>query len=689
MTNAPVVLKDRYEVERELGRGGMSVVFLAKDRQLMSKRVVVKVLLESSNQDEWIRRKFLQEMEALARIDHPGVVGVLDTGETDAGKRFLVMQYVEGITLRKAMEGGPLPFARAAAILRQAGQAIVAAHDKGVWHRDLKPENIMLQPLDSGQEHVRLIDFGIAGIAESAFGNSQTKVAGSAAYMAPEQLAGQPSGASDIYALGVIAYEILTGRLPYAAGSMMHLASEEHARPQKPCALRPDLSEAADRALLRALAFRPENRYARATDFCEELAQALTAATSRVTAAHPREGALEMAHVLFMDIAGYSLASMDQQREYLGTLQQVVRTTAAFRKAEQDCELVSLPTGDGMALAFFGDPTAPAQCAFEVASALKSRADLKLRMGIHTGPVYRVADINANANVSGGGINVAQRVMDCGDAGHILVSKAVADVLAQFTQWSPLLVDLGTHPLKHGVEVQIYNLTSSEFGNPAVPSKFGPQRKKSRMPLLVGAIAAVVLLIAGIFVWRTMTPHGEPLQVAYFITVQKWRDGKPFGNPFHLPGEMIFEKDYRIAIEVQSEQSGYLYILNEGLVGATGKRSYALLEPRNGASAELAPSAKVRIPPTDWFRFDEATGKETCYLIWSHSAVPEIERLKTLPSTRGVVLVTDEAHIREIDDFVTKNKATKVEIRKDEKLRQSELRTASGILVHAIVLEHQ
>src|ERR1700693_3431075 len=152
MLAATRVLKDRYEVERELGRGGMSVVYLARDRQLLAKRVVVKVLLEETSQDPWMRQKFQQEMEALARIDHPGVVGVVDSGLTAEGQRFLVMQYIEGVTLRSRIEPGGMNFVRAAGLIRQIGQALGAAHEKGVWHRDLKPENVMLQCL-GGEDH--------------------------------------------------------------------------------------------------------------------------------------------------------------------------------------------------------------------------------------------------------------------------------------------------------------------------------------------------------------------------------------------------------------------------------------------------------------------------------------------------------------------------------------------------------
>src|SRR5207253_11272868 len=137
-------------------------------------------------------------------------------------------------------------------------------------------------------------------------------------------------------------------------------------------------------------------------------------------------------------------------------------------------------TGDGMALAFFGDPTAPAQCVLEIAAALKSKPHLQLRMGIHSGPVYRVADVNANANVAGGGINMAQRVMDCGDAGHILVSKTVADVLGQLTAWRGHLHDLGEVEVKHGVLVHVFNLMADGAGNPVVPEKVTKQKGGAR-----------------------------------------------------------------------------------------------------------------------------------------------------------------------------------------------------------------
>src|SRR5208282_6611659 len=140
---------------------------------------------------------------------------------------------------------------------------------------------------------------------------------------------------------------------------------------------------------------------------------------------------LTMGHVLFMDIVGYSKLPMDQQRKLVAVLQETVRQTSTFLRAQRKQRLICLPTGDGIALVFFGNPEYPARCAVELSQALREHPEIKLRMGIHSGPVYRVDDINAARNVAGGGINMAQRVMDCGDGGHILVSRVVADMLSQ------------------------------------------------------------------------------------------------------------------------------------------------------------------------------------------------------------------------------------------------------------------
>lgn len=180
---------------------------------------------------------------------------------------------------------------------------------------------------------------------------------------------------------------------------------------------------------------------------------------------------LETAHVLFIDVVGYSKLMIDQQTQRLQRLQDIVRGTKEFQRAQARDQLIRLPTGDGMALVFFGDLVAPVRCALEVSRALRSHSEIELRMGVHTGTVYRIADINMNQNVAGGGINIAQRVMDCGDAGHILLSKEVADALSQISEWKDHLVDLGEAEVKHGTIIHLFSLCTDDAGKVEPPEK--------------------------------------------------------------------------------------------------------------------------------------------------------------------------------------------------------------------------
>src|SRR6059058_2002978 len=185
-----------------------------------------------------------------------------------------------------------------------------------------------------------------------------------------------------------------------------------------------------------------------------------------------KEIGLEIAHVLFIDIVGYSKLSINDQHAAVEELNQIVRTSEQFQRAEAAGRLLKIATGDGMALVFYTSPEAPAQCAVEISRALKEHPRLRLRMGIHSGPVSGVIDVNNRPNLAGAGLNIAQRVMDCGDAWHILVSKHVAEDLEEYEKWRPSLHDLGTCEVKHGVRVSVTNLYSDQVGNPQLPNKF-------------------------------------------------------------------------------------------------------------------------------------------------------------------------------------------------------------------------
>ncbi|MEZ5399896.1 MAG: protein kinase [Bryobacteraceae bacterium] len=648
------LLNDRYEVERKISSSHTSVLFLGRDKRLHGKRVVIKVLREEASQDEWIRRKFQQELEALSRIDHPGVVGVLDSGRTATGKEFLVTQFVDGADLRSQLTPEGMDFRRVATIIRQVAGALDAAHEAGVLHRNVKPEKIVVREI-SGSEFATLTGFGIAGISNSAFTGNITRVAGSTAYMAPEQYSGNPSRASDLYALGVVAFEMITGVQPFPGNGYIHLSSEQDAVCPRPGELRPDVPVAAGRAVLKAISFRAENRHESAGEFAEELYAGLMSDPSQEAS-----GGLEMAHVLFMDLVGYSMLGMHQQKAAIKELQALVRGSKRHQEAERTRDIVRLPTGDGMALVFFRDPTAPARCAVELCDALRRHPHLRARMGIHSGPVFRVADINENSNVSGGGINMAQRVMDCGDAGHILVSKVVADVLAQFGEWRPYLTDLGEHSVKHGVTTHLYNLATPDAGNPEIPARLGnapvpPVTRTERgnppvsAPLsqvtgqarrigMFAAPALVLLLGMGFLVWKFAGGPGPAAAVTqtrlgYSLTVQRPETGS---EQAHLAHETALGTNAAVSIDFDTVQAGHLYVLAEGTDTERGAPKMDLLYPRREDVSRLEAGSAVRVPPdkSTWLTNSPA-GRKAIHVVWSASPVQELENARNAAGEAG------------------------------------------------------
>ena len=214
----------------------------------------------------------------------------------------------------------------------------------------------------------------------------------------------------------------------------------------------------------------------------------------------------EIGHVLFIDIVGYSKLLITEQSEQIQKLKQIVRGTEQVRLAEAEGKLLRLPTGDGGALVFRTSPEAPVLCAMEISKALKNHPELHVRMGIHSGPVNEVTDLNEQANIAGAGINIAQRVMDCGDAGHILLSKRVADDLDQYPRWRPLLHDLGDCEIKHGQRISVVNLHDNQVGNPQRPENFkarkteeGAVSRSNKKALTAAVITLLFVLSVGFF----------------------------------------------------------------------------------------------------------------------------------------------------------------------------------------------
>src|SRR5215472_6169231 len=250
-----------------------------------------------------------------------------------------------------------------------------------------------------------------------------------------------------------------------------------------------------------------------------------------------KEIQLEIAHVLFTDIVGYSKLRITQQRALVQRLKEIVQDTDEYQAAKSAGRLITIPAGDGITLVFYHSPEAPVECALEISRALKQHPELQLRMGVHSGPVSGVIDATGKANVAGPGINIAQRVMDCGDAGHILLSKHVAEDLEEYPHWQPHLHELGECEVKHGARVSVVNLYTEELGNPAVPEKLkaagvaaaaAAQRKRAAFRWL--SLGVVSLLTAIAVIGFLLFRYRQPLTTAELPWPEKSIAVLPFEN---------------------------------------------------------------------------------------------------------------------------------------------------------------
>src|SRR5438094_2830003 len=245
---------------------------------------------------------------------------------------------------------------------------------------------------------------------------------------------------------------------------------------------------------------------------------------------------------LIIDVGEYSTLLITEQSRIMSEIKRIVRSTARIQQAGADGELVCVPTGDGMLLVFFNDPEAPIECAIEISAAIKNHPEIRLRMGIHSGPVNQVVDVNERANATGAGIDMAQRVMDCGDAGHILLSKRVADDLAPFPRWNPHLHDLGECEVKHGRKISLVNFYTDAIGNPNLPRKCRAQRPPaaraapSRSMILIGSLVLLIALLIGFVKFSRPTPNRPAVATANAKSIAVL----PFENLSHDPDNAYF-----------------------------------------------------------------------------------------------------------------------------------------------------
>src|SRR5437763_7859445 len=514
---APLVFGD-FEVARredgsfwELGRGAFGVTYLAVDN-VLRRRVALKVIdvPAAARGSHNVRERFLREARAAAALRHPNVAAIHQFGASPNGSRcFYAMELVQGETLEtRVRRDGPLNPKLALEIAIQIARALMAAAAQGLVHRDLKPANIMLTSgnAETAELEVKVIDFGLAKAIADAGGEmdlTHGEFVGTPTFASPEQFgSGAVDVRSDIYSLGATLWFAITGKTPFAGRNI-----EEIHRAQKSDTLPVEQLDAArvpsslKSLLVSMLAFEPAARPG-----IQELTTSLRGCSAK-------EITLEIGHVLFIDIVGYSKLSINEQRAAVDELTQTVRSTEEFREAEASDRLIKIATGDGMALVFYTSPEAPVRCAMQISRALKDHPGLHIRMGIHSGAVSGLLDVTGRANLTGAGLNMAQRVMDCGDAGHILLSKHVAEDLEQYEGWRPLLHDLGTIDVKHGIKLHIVNLYGADVGRRELPATLRMERRRAaRMRWVSGAAAigfAAAILAGMIFVSRSRPPLAQ------------------------------------------------------------------------------------------------------------------------------------------------------------------------------------
>ncbi len=631
------VLEGRFLIEKNLtdggaDKGGIGLVYLARQIRLMDREVVVKILQKQAQENSEIKRKFQHEQEALILLKHPNIVDIIDVGTLPDGNPFIVMEYIPGFSLRKLLrERLTLPFDLSAHIIESVTQALGVAHSKKILHRDIKPENIMLAPQEGDLYQVKLIDFGIARVvgAKLAPETSVGYTVGTLRYMAPEQLNGQliQTPAVDIYAISLVAYEMMIGSLPFMPRSSQLVEAaielyemQKKGLPAKPSSLCPGLSSEAEDLLLSGLEYEPAKRPADARKFGKHLAEALRKAQIA------SEGNIPNSRPVPVQTADQKDAVVVEKQDK-GSL--IGLKTAPTEPIEP----ISVVT---IVKAKENDP------AGAKSPPITSRNQSIVTAGIPDEPDFKFNDTNHSRSSSGKSKKPFLWFTLALLAAAIL---AILAVPAGINYWN-------------ASRNAPANKTEMEAGND----------KNANNAAAAG-----------------MTT-GTDRKISYFLNVQKMRNGKPFEAPFKSLGKEIYESGYKFNLVFQPDADGYMYVFNEGKDDA-GKVGFNLLFPTpniNNGTSRVSAGQNIETAKNT---FNGGKGTEVMWMIWVKQKSDDLESLiKTVIVPPGTVKDESTGTLRK---FFAEYNDGKADLSKDQDKQQMIVKTKGDAVVYRFELEHR
>jgi serine/threonine protein kinase len=629
----------RFIIKQSLDQGGFGSVYLGLDSQLLGRKVVIKVLLEDLIEDNEARRKFEHEKEALARLDHPGIVNIFAAGTLPDGKPYLVMPYIEGRTLESIIkESGALPLSFCAKIIEDLTEALAAAHVNGILHRDVKPSNIILTEQPDGTHRTRLIDFGIARVNDSKVSpvTQVEKVQGTLWYMSPEQLLGklEQSPAVDVFSCAAVFYQMLTGKLPFNPQSTyeMYLLHQEGVK-ERIIQIRPEVPEQVDELIIKGLAFAPDERPQDICKFGKSISSLLLAKAGKTD--H------QLGEYLFQTIK-------------LGSSESPAQTSPVKIEenslADKSAIITSPNTNEQKSEVTVRLETANSDVNSEVTYVLPMDIQSQI-LAPSSASTFLPPEVRELAQVKMNNDESKSRA-------RLWLWSAVAVWAFVMLVGGKIAIDFfrGDKPINEG-QITFAPVSKQKVNpeNPANPSSSNSDSDSNKFAEIL----------------------------SYHLSVSRLH-GKNYPEPLITTDEGIsFEKNDEVQIVLESTSEGYLYLFNE-TKNDNGLKQFLLLHPIKGSSF-IKSSNSIRTEP---LISDGKPGTDKIWVIWTPEKSLLLENSRAGGLKNGAI-INDKNAVNDLETFIQNNSNTKNEVVRDETLHQTQIKSSEGAIVYLIELENR